>query len=54
MLPALEDFPSGNDIVDATAMNKAIERAILECPQQYLWTFRYFQTRPEGEAPVYG
>jgi lauroyl-KDO2-lipid IV(A) myristoyltransferase len=54
ILPALEDFPSGNDIVDATAMNKAIERAILECPQQYLWTFRYFQTRPEGEAPVYG
>ncbi len=53
MLPALENFPSGDDLVDATAMNKAIEKTILECPQQYLWTFRYFQTRPEGEAPVY-
>lgn len=53
MLPALEDFPSGDDRVDATAMNRAIETCVLECPEQYLWTFRYFQTRPEGEAPVY-
>ena len=53
MFPALENFPSGDDIVDSTAMNRAIEKAILECPQQYLWTFRYFQTRPEGEADVY-
>jgi lauroyl-KDO2-lipid IV(A) myristoyltransferase len=53
MLPALENFPSGDDLVDATAMNSAIEKTIFECPQQYLWTFRYFQTRPEGELPVY-
>ena len=53
MLPALEDFPSGDDRVDATTMNRAIETCVLECPEQYLWTFRYFQTRPEGEAPVY-
>ena len=53
MLPAIEDFPSGDDVVDSTAMNKAIESSVLECPSQYLWTFRYFQTRPEGEAPVY-
>jgi len=53
MLPVIEDFPSGDDVVDSTAMNKAIESGVLECPSQYLWTFRYFQTRPEGEAPVY-
>ncbi len=53
MLPAIEDFPSGDDVVDSTAMNKAIESSVLECPIQYLWTFRYFQSRPEGEAPVY-
>ncbi len=53
MLPAIEDFPSGDDVIDSTAMNRAIERGVLECPSQYLWTFRYFQTRPEGEAPVY-
>ena len=53
MLPAIEDFPSGDDVVDSTAMNKAIESGVRECPSQYLWTFRYFQTRPKGEAPVY-
>ncbi len=53
MLPAIEDFPGGDDAVDATAMNRAIESSLLECPSQYLWTFRYFQTRPEGEPPVY-
>lgn len=53
MLPAIEGFPSGDDVVDSAAMNKAIESGVLECPDQYLWTFRYFQTRPEGEAPVY-
>ena len=53
MFPAIEDFPAGDDLVDSTAMNAAIEKTVLECPEQYLWTFRYFQTRPEGEAPVY-
>ena len=53
MFPAIEDFPNGDDVVDSAAMNKAIEKTVLECPEQYLWTFRYFQTRPEGEAPVY-
>jgi KDO2-lipid IV(A) lauroyltransferase len=53
LFPAIENFPAGDDAVDAAAMNRAIEKTILECPEQYLWTFRYFQTRPEGEAPVY-
>jgi KDO2-lipid IV(A) lauroyltransferase len=53
MMHAIEDFPSGDDVIDSTAMNVAIESTVLECPSQYLWTFRYFQTRPEGEAPVY-
>lgn len=53
IFPALEDFPSGDDVVDSAAMNRGIEKTVLECPDQYLWTFRYFQTRPEGEAPVY-
>ena len=53
MLPLLENFPSGYDVVDSTAMNQAIERTVQECPTQYLWTLRYFQTRPQGEASVY-
>ena len=53
LLPKIEDLPSGNDEADSAFMNKAIEQAINQCPVQYLWTLRYFQTRPEGEASVY-
>ena len=53
MFPAIEGLPGDDDLADSTAMNRAIEETVLECPSQYLWTFRYFQTRPQGEAPVY-
>ena len=53
LLPKIEDLPSGSDEKDSENMNKAIENAIEQCPLQYLWTLRYFQTRPEGEASVY-
>jgi lauroyl-KDO2-lipid IV(A) myristoyltransferase len=46
-------LPSGDDERDSLRMNKAIETAIKQCPIQYLWTLRYFQTRPPGEASVY-
>jgi len=53
LLPKIEGMPSGDDEQDSLSMNKAIEQAIEQCPIQYLWTLRYFQTRPEGEASVY-
>lgn len=53
LLPPIEGLSGKDDIADATLMNQAIERTIAVCPSQYLWTFRYFQTRPPGEAPVY-
>lgn len=53
LLPKIEGFPSGDDEQDSMEMNKAIETAIKHCPIQYLWTLRYFQTRPAGEASVY-
>ncbi len=53
LLPAIKNFPSGDDVLDSVSMNKAIEAAIMHCPIQYLWTLRYFQTRPPGEASVY-
>ena len=51
--PALEDFPSDDDLHDATAVNKAIEEQIKIAPAQYLWAHRRFKTRPKGEADVY-
>ncbi|MBE9568157.1 MAG: lipid A biosynthesis acyltransferase [Proteobacteria bacterium] len=53
LLPKIEEMPSGDDMVDSLKMNAAIESAIDECPVQYFWTLRYFQTRPPGEASVY-
>lgn len=53
LLPKIEGLPGGDDETDSLLMNKAIESAIDQCPIQYFWTLRYFQTRPEGEASVY-
>ncbi len=53
LFPQIEGLPSGDDVLDSTRMNRAIESAIEICPIQYLWTLRYFQTRPQGEASFY-
>ncbi|MBL4712871.1 MAG: hypothetical protein JKX75_10335 [Gammaproteobacteria bacterium] len=53
LLPAIKDIPSGDDEKDTLAMNRAIEQVIDFCPVQYLWTLRYFKTRPMGEPSIY-
>ena len=52
LLPPIENI-TGDDANDSLAMNQAIERTIAVCPAQYFWSFRLFQTRPEGEASFY-
>lgn len=49
--PALEDFPSGDDLEDATRINRIIEQEIRKAPDQYLWMHRRFKTRPEPDDP---
>ena len=51
--PPLQDFPSGDDVRDATAVNRAIEIGVREAPGQYLWGHRRFRTRPRGEPQFY-
>lgn len=53
MLPALEDFPSGDDLQDATRVNAQLEAQVRTNPSQYLWIHRRFKTRPEGEPDLY-
>lgn len=48
-----QDFPSDDFAADAAQINRVIERAVRECPEQYLWVHRRFKTRPAGEESLY-
>lgn len=48
-----EDFPSADAAADTLRMNRYIEQAALEMPEQYLWMHKRFKTRPAGEARFY-
>lgn len=48
LLPALENFPSGDDLADATLTNRLIETEIRKAPAQYLWMHRRFKSQPDG------
>jgi KDO2-lipid IV(A) lauroyltransferase len=37
--------------VSVAAVNAAVEKAVRRCPEQYLWSYKRFKTRPPG-APV--
>ncbi|MBV8801852.1 MAG: lipid A biosynthesis acyltransferase [Gammaproteobacteria bacterium] len=53
LLPALENFPSDDPVADATRLNTILEKAILEKPEQYVWQYKRFKTRPPGEKRFY-
>ena len=44
----LDPFPSDDTVVDATAVNAAIEAMVREAPTQYLWIHRRFKRQPDG------
>ncbi len=46
----MADFPSGDDVADTTAMNKAIEAMVRAAPEQYFWVHKRFKTRPPEET----
>lgn len=51
--PALENFPSGDELVDATRINQAIEDGIRLAPAQYFWVHRRFKRVPPGTPNPY-
>jgi KDO2-lipid IV(A) lauroyltransferase len=51
--PPLKDFPSGDAVADTTRMNREIEAAVREMPEQYFWLHKRFKTRPPGEPKLY-
>lgn len=54
MLPAEEQTIAGDDLDAAlAAVNRGVETCIAIDPAQYLWSYKRFKTRPEGEPPFY-
>jgi KDO2-lipid IV(A) lauroyltransferase len=53
ILPALEDFPSGDVTADTRRINEMLEHYVRRTPDQYLWVHRRFKTRPPGSPGVY-
>ncbi len=49
----VDNYPSADDIEDATMMNRRIERLVRERPDQYFWLHKRFKSRPQGEARFY-
>lgn len=51
--PALENFPSEDLAADAGRMNAHLEQSIRKKPEQYIWQYKRFKTRPAGEKRFY-
>lgn len=53
ILPALQDFPSGDLATDAQRVMALFEEHIRLAPEQYYWVHRRFKDRPEGYPDPY-
>lgn len=53
LLPALENFPSGDQYQDAVKVNQALEEMVRRNPEQYAWLHKRFKTQPEGQPSIY-
>ncbi len=53
ILPALENFPSGDVASDTQRINALLEHYIRQAPAQYLWVHRRFKTQPPGSPNIY-
>ncbi len=51
--PPIENIPTDDLVADATRLNSVIEAAIRRHPEQYVWQYKRFKTRPEGEKRFY-
>ena len=53
VLPAWQDFPSGDLEADTVRMNRELEAFIAADPAQYYWVHKRFKDRPQGAPPPY-
>lgn len=50
----LDSFPSDDINHDITRINKLIEEVIRQKPEQYIWQYKRFKSRPNNEPRFYG
>lgn len=53
VLPALDDFPSDDEVADAQRVHQVLEQHIRAAPAQYYWLHRRFKNRPPPLPDVY-
>lgn len=53
LLPAFDNFPSGDPVADTKRYNAILEDHIRTCPEQYFWIHRKFKDLPEGYPDHY-
>ncbi len=51
--PPLDNFPSEDDLQDASRINASIEKFAQQHPGHYMWIHRRFKSRPQGESDFY-
>jgi len=51
--PASEGIRVADPLESATALNQSIEDCILDCPDQYQWSYKRFRIQPEGIPNIY-
>ena len=51
--PALQNFPSGDNQIDANLLNQTLQEMIEICPEQYMWTMKIFKTQQQPGQSKY-
>lgn len=52
-LPALQNFPSADELADTAMISRSLEDGVRLAPAQYLWSHRRFKYPPAGEPDPY-
>jgi Kdo2-lipid IVA lauroyltransferase/acyltransferase len=51
--PRVKNFPTEDLVKDSETINQIIEQGIRAQPDQYIWQYKRFKTRPAGEKRFY-
>lgn len=52
-LPAPDGVDAEDDETAARALNRGVEACVAICPEQYVWSYKRFRTRPDGGPHPY-